>query len=438
MSKAKSIKKTESKKLVNKKLKTSNELVNDLKDEDLDNIDDVKINDDEDEETTSNKELEKIIKSFEKKAKNKVIEYEDFLDSTMSVDLSDYQIDTILNRFKEDGYTVDNPDESELDENFNIDELNDSQEDEEIDDDELSASDEEAKSLVDEDFSDLNNGDIKVQDSVKLYLKEIGKFPLLTAEEEKELAIKIAQGDENARNKLTNSNLRLVVNIAKHYIGRGMQFLDLIEEGNLGLMKAVEKFDPYRGFRFSTYATNWIKQAIIRAIGDQSRTIRIPIHMGEMITKVNKATRKLNVELARNPTPEEISKELDGEISPKKVMEIQKLSQEPVSLETPIGEEDETKLGDFVEDKESLTPTQYTNREMNKENLYKIMEDLNDREQRVLILRYGLEDNRPRTLEEVGKEFNLTRERIRQIEAKAIRKLRHPSRTKRLDENYRD
>ncbi len=438
MSKAKSIKKTESKKLVNKKLKTSNELVNDLEDEDLDNIDDVKINDDEDEETTSNKELEKIIKSFEKKAKNKVIEYEDFLDSTMSVDLSDYQIDTILNRFKEDGYTVDNPDESELDENFNIDELNDSQEDEEIDDDELSASDEEAKSLVDEDFSDLNNGDIKVQDSVKLYLKEIGKFPLLTAEEEKELAIKIAQGDENARNKLTNSNLRLVVNIAKHYIGRGMQFLDLIEEGNLGLMKAVEKFDPYRGFRFSTYATNWIKQAIIRAIGDQSRTIRIPIHMGEMITKVNKATRKLNVELARNPTPEEISKELDGEISPKKVMEIQKLSQEPVSLETPIGEEDETKLGDFVEDKESLTPTQYTNREMNKENLYKIMEDLNDREQRVLILRYGLEDNRPRTLEEVGKEFNLTRERIRQIEAKAIRKLRHPSRTKRLDENYRD
>ena len=438
MSKAKSIKKTESKKLVNKKLKTSNELVNDLEDEDLDNIDDVKINDDEDEETTSNKELEKIIKSFEKKAKNKVIEYEDFLDSTMSVDLSDYQIDTILNRFKEDGYTVDNPDESELDENFNIDELNDSQEDEEIDDDELSASDEEAKSLVDEDFSDLNNGDIKVQDSVKLYLKEIGKFPLLTAEEEKELAIKIAQGDENARNKLTNSNLRLVVNIAKHYIGRGMQFLDLIEEGNLGLMKAVEKFDPYRGFRFSTYATNWIKQAIIRAIGDQSRTIRIPIHMGEMITKVNKATRKLNVELARNPTPEEISKELDGEISPKKVMEIQKLSQEPVSLETPIGEEDETKLGDFVEDKESLTPIQYTNREMNKENLYKIMEDLNDREQRVLILRYGLEDNRPRTLEEVGKEFNLTRERIRQIEAKAIRKLRHPSRTKRLDENYRD
>ena len=438
MSKAKSIKKTESKKLVNKKLKTSNELVNDLEDEDLDNIDDVKINDDEDEETTSNKELEKIIKSFEKKAKNKVIEYEDFLDSTMSVDLSDYQIDTILNRFKEDGYTVDNPDESELDENFNIDELNDSQEDEEIDDDELSALDEEAKSLVDEDFSDLNNGDIKVQDSVKLYLKEIGKFPLLTAEEEKELAIKIAQGDENARNKLTNSNLRLVVNIAKHYIGRGMQFLDLIEEGNLGLMKAVEKFDPYRGFRFSTYATNWIKQAIIRAIGDQSRTIRIPIHMGEMITKVNKATRKLNVELARNPTPEEISKELDGEISPKKVMEIQKLSQEPVSLETPIGEEDETKLGDFVEDKESLTPTQYTNREMNKENLYKIMEDLNDREQRVLILRYGLEDNRPRTLEEVGKEFNLTRERIRQIEAKAIRKLRHPSRTKRLDENYRD
>ena len=257
---------------------------------------------------------------------------------------------------------------------------------------------------------------------------------LLKPKEETELAKRIAAGDKKAKDQLINANLRLVVSIAKHYIGRGMQFLDLISEGNLGLIKAVEKFDYKKGFKFSTYATWWIRQAITRAIADQARTIRIPVHMVETINKITRVQRQLVQELGREPTAEEISKKMDGTISPDRIREITTLALEPVSLESPIGEEDDSHLGDFVEDKESVSPTEYTRKSMNRDALFSVMNDLTDREERVLRLRYGLDDNRPRTLEEVGKEFGVTRERIRQIEAKAIRKLRHPTRTKKLDD----
>ena len=287
----------------------------------------------------------------------------------------------------------------------------------------------------------INNidNDVKINDSVKSYLKEIGQYQLLSAEEEKELAKRILQGDKEARDKLINSNYRLVVSIAKHRIGRGMPFLDLISEGNLGLMKAVKKFDYTKNFKFSTYATWWIKQAINRAIADQARTIRIPVHMVETINKISKVSRQLVQKLGREPTAEEISnemKDIPGDFSPEKIREIQRISSDPVSLETPIGEEDDSKLGDFVEDKESISPTDYTTKSMLRAKLNEVLSELTDREERVLRLRYGLDDNRPRTLEEVGKEFGVTRERIRQIEAKAIRKLKHPNRLKKL-EDYR-
>lgn len=271
---------------------------------------------------------------------------------------------------------------------------------------------------------------VKINDPVRMYLKEIGRVDLLTAEEEIELAERIEQGDEEAKRRLTEANLRLVVSIAKRYVGRGMLFLDLIQEGNMGLIKAVEKFDYRKGFKFSTYATWWIRQAITRAIADQARTIRIPVHMVETINKLIRVQRQLLQDLGREPTPEEIAEDMD--LTPEKVREILKIAQEPVSLETPIGEEDDSHLGDFIEDQEATSPADHAAYELLKEQLEDVLDTLTDREENVLRLRFGLDDGRTRTLEEVGKVFGVTRERIRQIEAKALRKLRHPSRSKRL------
>jgi RNA polymerase primary sigma factor len=286
----------------------------------------------------------------------------------------------------------------------------------------------------DEDEFDLNDlsvpPGVKINDPVRMYLKEIGRVDLLSAEEEIELAHRIEQGDEEAKRRLAEANLRLVVSIAKRYVGRGMLFLDLIQEGNMGLIKAVEKFDYRKGFKFSTYATWWIRQAITRAIADQARTIRIPVHMVETINKLIRVQRQLLQDLGREPTPEEIAEDMD--LTPDKVREILKIAQEPVSLETPIGEEDDSHLGDFIEDQDATSPSEHAAYELLKEQLEDVLDTLTDREENVLRLRFGLDDGRTRTLEEVGKVFGVTRERIRQIEAKALRKLRHPSRSKRL------
>ncbi|MBP3292064.1 MAG: RNA polymerase sigma factor RpoD [Clostridia bacterium] len=291
----------------------------------------------------------------------------------------------------------------------------------------------EAKITIKENVPDAELDKIiegSVDDSVKMYLKDIGKVALLTAEDEVELAKRMEEGDEEAKKILSEANLRLVVSIAKRYVGRGMQFLDLIQEGNLGLMKAVEKFDYTKGFKFSTYATWWIRQAITRAIADQARTIRIPVHMVETINKQVRATRQLLQKLGREPSPEEIAEYLG--CPEEKVREIQKIAQDPVSLETPIGEEEDSHLGDFIEDDRALSPSDVAESNMLKEQLIQVLNTLTPREEKVLRLRYGLDDSHPRTLEEVGKEFNVTRERIRQIEAKALRKLRHPNRLKKL------
>ncbi|MGY3749419.1 RNA polymerase sigma factor RpoD [Vagococcus acidifermentans] len=271
---------------------------------------------------------------------------------------------------------------------------------------------------------------VKINDPVRMYLKEIGRVPLLNADEEVSLALRIKDGDQEAKQELAEANLRLVVSIAKRYVGRGMQFLDLIQEGNMGLMKAVEKFDHEKGFKFSTYATWWIRQAITRAIADQARTIRIPVHMVETINKLIRIQRQLLQDLGREPTPEEIGAEMD--LPAEKVREILKIAQEPVSLETPIGEEDDSHLGDFIEDQDATSPAEHAAYELLKEQLESVLDTLTDREENVLRLRFGLDDGRTRTLEEVGKVFGVTRERIRQIEAKALRKLRHPSRSKQL------
>ena len=288
----------------------------------------------------------------------------------------------------------------------------------------------EVEDLKLDEITDNNFEGISVDDPVRMYLREIGKIPLLSYEKELELAKKILKNDEEAKQELAEANLRLVVSIAKKYVGRGMLFLDLIQEGNMGLIKAVEKFDYTKGFKFSTYATWWIRQAITRAIADQARTIRIPVHMVETINRLIRTSRHLLQQLGREPTPEEIAQEM--EVPVEKVMEIQKIAQDPVSLETPIGEEDDSHLGDFIQDEDSPAPHDAASYTLLKEQLEEVMNTLTPREAKVLKLRFGLEDGKARTLEEVGREFDVTRERIRQIEAKALRKLRHPSRSKKL------
>ena len=319
-------------------------------------------------------------------------------------------------------------------------------EDEDVDDDEILEMELEDEDLLNDKEDEKNSGvvikssgeievtdaakNIPTDDPVRMYFKEIGKVPLLTAEEERELAIRIEQGDEEAKKKLCESNLRLVVSIARRYLNRGLSFLDLIQEGNLGLIKAVEKFDYTKGYKFSTYATWWIRQAITRSIADQARTIRIPVHMVETINKLIRISRQLLQEYGREPTSEEIAREMG--ITVEKVREIKKISQDPVSLETPIGEEEDSHLGDFIPDEDIPSPVDAAAYSMLQKQLREVLDTLSEREKKVLILRFGLDDGRPRTLEEVGREFNVTRERIRQIEAKALRKLRHPSRSKKL------
>ena len=396
------------------------------------NIDDYNPTDEKEDLMT----LDQIVKKFEEANKDtKFIDQDEFFDETSYLDLSDQDYESIFDHFKELGYEVagnkDDLENEDMPEDFDE---NDLENDDTFEDDFDSDEQHPESNLDINNLDNIESSDVKVNDSVKQYLKEIGRVPLLKPKEETELAKRIVAGDKRAKDQLINANLRLVVSIAKHYIGRGMQFLDLISEGNLGLIKAVEKFDYKKGFKFSTYATWWIRQAITRAIADQARTIRIPVHMVETINKITRVQRQLVQELGREPTAEEISKKMDNALSPDRIREITTLALEPVSLESPIGEEDDSHLGDFVEDKESISPTEYTRKSMNRDALFNVMNDLTDREERVLRLRYGLDDNRPRTLEEVGKEFGVTRERIRQIEAKAIRKLRHPTRTKKLDD----
>ena len=353
--------------------------------------------------------------------------------------MADSKINELINHGKQNGKLTTKEITDVLEElDFDADEINKLYDDFESSNieivDDFSA-DEDLDSALDftdsDDFeSSLSSEGIAIDDPVKIYLKEIGRVPLLTAEEEIELATRMAQGDKDARKRLSEANLRLVVSIAKRYVGRGMQFLDLIQEGNLGLIKAVEKFDYTKGYKFSTYATWWIRQAITRSIADQARTIRIPVHMVETITKVKKVSSQLLHENGHEPTPQEIADRLG--ITVDRVREILRISQDPVSLETPIGEEEDSHLGDFIPDEDAPAPAEAASRTLLKEQLSEILGTLTPREEKVLRLRFGLEDGRPRTLEEVGKEFDVTRERIRQIEAKALRKLRHPSRSKKL------
>ena len=353
-----------------------------------------------------NKNTEKVKKIIEKAKENGKMTYGELASELEDTDAED--IDKVFDAFEDLGVDL-------LSEDLDEPDIEDLQDVEEI-------------KLDDIDITNVEG--VSVDDPVRMYLREIGKIPLLTYEEELDLAKKILEGDEEAKQKLAESNLRLVVSIAKKYVGRGMLFLDLIQEGNMGLIKAVEKFDYNKGFKFSTYATWWIRQAITRAIADQARTIRIPVHMVETINKLIRTSRHLLQQLGREPTPEEIAKEM--EVPVEKVMEIQKIAQDPVSLETPIGEEDDSHLGDFIQDDDSPAPQDSAAYTLLKEQLEEVMNTLTPREAKVLKLRFGLEDGKARTLEEVGKEFQVTRERIRQIEAKALRKLRHPSRSKKL------
>lgn len=358
----------------------------------------------------------------------KVIYQKDVLDSLEQLDLNDSDMEDLYDWFNNEDITI-SEDEDVIEEISVV-----------VDDDDIEFL-EDDEEVIEEDIVQIKtpvielnyteSPNVRINDPVKMYLKEIGRVPLLKAEDEPEIAKRIEEGDEEAKRILISANLRLVVSIAKKYVGRGMLFLDLIQEGNMGLVKAVEKFDYTKGFKFSTYATWWIRQAITRAIADQARTIRIPVHMVETINKLTRIQRQLVQDLGRDPTAEEISAKMEG-ISPEKVREIQKIALEPVSLETPIGEEDDSHLGDFIEDKDAMSPDQYANNQLLKDEINMVLQGLTEREEKVLRLRFGLYDGRTRTLEEVGKEFNVTRERIRQIEAKALRKLKHPTRSKRL------
>ncbi len=353
----------------------------------------------------------KDLLAMAKKKKN-VLEYQEISDFFTDMPLEEEQFERVLDALERSNVDV-----------LRITEIDD------IGEEPLILSDEDID--VDVENLDLSIPEgISLEDPVRMYLKEIGKVPLLSAEEEIELAKKMEVGDQDAKKRLAEANLRLVVSIAKRYVGRGMLFLDLIQEGNLGLIKAVEKFDYRKGYKFSTYATWWIRQAITRAIADQARTIRIPVHMVETINKLIRVSRQLLQELGREPSPEEISEEMDMPVD--RVREILKISQEPVSLETPIGEEEDSHLGDFIQDDNVPVPSDAAAFTLLKEQLVEVLGTLTEREQKVLRLRFGLDDGRARTLEEVGKEFNVTRERIRQIEAKALRKLRHPSRSRKL------
>ena len=380
--------------------------------------------------------LDEIKESFVKQSKeNKEIYQNDVLKAVEHLDLNDSDVDELYEWFSNNGIDILNEEDIEEEINPEFETIEDDVDD--IDSDIDIESDEEFDEEDDvfnrkpyKDEVSINNNS-RINDAVKMYLKEIGHVPLLKADEELDIAKRIEDGDEEAKNILISSNLRLVVSIAKKYVGRGMLFLDLIQEGNMGLVKAVEKFDYTKGFKFSTYATWWIRQAITRAIADQARTIRIPVHMVETINKLTRIQRQLVQELGRDPSAEEIAAKMEG-ITPETVREIQKIALEPVSLETPIGEEDDSHLGDFIEDKDAMSPDQYANDQLLKDEINMVLEGLTEREEKVLRLRFGLYDGKTRTLEEVGKEFNVTRERIRQIEAKALRKLKHPSRSKRL------
>lgn len=353
----------------------------------------------------NNKDLVKGL--VDKGKKSGILTYKEIMDTLEEIDLSSDQIDQVYQSLEDMGIEIvgDKVDDIIL----------------EKEDDEPETEDPEVLAVP---------KGISVDDPVRMYLKEIGKVPLLSAEEEIDLAKRMEQGDEEAKRRLAEANLRLVVSIAKRYVGRGMLFLDLIQEGNMGLIKAVEKFDYRKGYKFSTYATWWIRQAITRAIADQARTIRIPVHMVETINKLIRVSRQLLQDLGREPSPDEIAKEMN--LDEDKVREIIKIAQEPVSLETPIGEEEDSHLGDFIPDEDTQAPSEAATFTMLKEQLVEVLDTLTEREQKVLRLRFGLDDGRARTLEEVGKEFDVTRERIRQIEAKALRKLRHPSRSKKL------
>ena len=386
------------------------------------------------------KTLDQLKEEFKKTyLADKVVYQKDVMDALEHLDLTDNDMDDLYEWFAAEGIDISEDDDIEELENIEIPEAGAMTQD--IGDD-LEFLAEDAGEDFDEEVEDVevpidltetysSSPYVRINDPVKMYLKEIGRVPLLNPEDEPEIARRIQAGDVEAKRILISSNLRLVVSIAKKYVGRGMLFLDLIQEGNMGLVKAVEKFDYTKGFKFSTYATWWIRQAITRAIADQARTIRIPVHMVETINKLTRVQRQLVQDLGREPTAEEIAEKMEN-ITPDKVREIQKIALEPVSLETPIGEEDDSHLGDFIEDKDAMSPDQYANNQLLKDEINNVLQGLTEREEKVLRLRFGLYDGRTRTLEEVGKEFNVTRERIRQIEAKALRKLKHPTRSKRL------
>ena len=363
------------------------------------------------------------IKSFEERKKelvelgkknNNILTFEQLAEALKGLDIDNDSLDDLYNTLMENGIEV-------------VAEESGGAEGPKMD-----AKEEENLVLTDEEITK----DININDPVRMYLKEIGRISLLSTEEELDLSVKIANGDESAKNILAESNLRLVVSIAKRYVGRGLLFLDLIQEGNIGLMKAVEKFDYGKGYKFSTYATWWIRQAITRALADQARTIRVPVHMVETINKMARVQRQMTLELNREPSEEELAEKMG--ITVEKVREVMKISQDPVSLDTPIGEEDDSHLGDFIKDERSMSPEEYATNEILKEEIKNVLMTLQEREQEVLELRFGLVDGTSHTLEEVGKKFNVTRERIRQIEAKALRKLRHPSRAKKLKDFLSD